>query len=394
MWYRLLFLFIFTGTLQATGLPISKVIKQLPKAPACLITNKATSGYLLLQRKGNSSALHREFARAGKRLYRVFTPEHGLDAREEGRGNSRSHGVRVTSLHKTSVKQMLSYFKYCAIMIYDLPDVGVRPYTYRTILTRSMRATELLSKKWRRTYWVIDRPNPASHLGIIGPLAVRKKFTYLGEDSIPFFPSKTQGEIARLFKGKHRLKLRLRVLKLPRYRKTGFLSGSSSSFRAPSPNIPSKRAMYCYWVSVLLEGTTFELGRNTNDPFCMIGAPDLDYRKPLPQGKKIKWSRASFTARWGKQKGKRMYGFRMQILNPRRFNPVAEAYGFLLYLRKHYGMKYIKRHKQGTYALDELTGSDSLRKALMQGLSYWAYRSKERRRVAYYERKVRRYILY
>ena len=72
---------------------------------------------------------------------------------------------------------------------------------------------------------------------------------------------------------------------------------------APSPNLPTQRAVYLYAALCPFEGTVVSLGRGTGKPFEIYGHPDLTGRTfaftPRPTSKRTSCSMSSMEReRW------------------------------------------------------------------------------------------------
>ncbi|RME88606.1 MAG: DUF1343 domain-containing protein, partial [Candidatus Hydrogenedentota bacterium] len=185
------------------------VSKYMVSKQICVITNQAGIGRLLLvpaiEKRKFPTRLHEMLAYYDASLVKIFTPEHGLSAQEEESGNQHKLKFPVIGTYKLKVPDLTREFESCQEIVFDLPDAGIRPFTYRTIMTRSMRAFEKGNFK-RKRFWILDVPNPASYLKAQGPITQKKYFSILGEQEIPFFPYYTYGELALKYYYRHKMK--------------------------------------------------------------------------------------------------------------------------------------------------------------------------------------------
>ena len=203
----------------------------------------------------------------------IFSPEHGFrgtaDAGEHvGNSVDGRTGIPIRSLYDGNTKRpsdeaMQSF----DVLVVDMQDVGLRFYTYYITMLRMMDACA----EFGRTVVVLDRPNPNGHL-IDGPVLDMKYKSGVGALPIPVLHGLTMGEIARMAVGEGwSRKCRLDVVCCRNYT-------HATPYRlpvAPSPNLPTQRAVYLYPSLCLFEGTVVSLGRGTDKPFEIYGHPDM-----------------------------------------------------------------------------------------------------------------------
>jgi len=359
----------------------------------CIITNQAATGkYLLLPGVSGGNSLLEDFL-IGKniRIHKVFTPEHGLTSMEQVQDkNAIRKRLRIYTLFMKTEKEMRKIFQGCSDLLFDLPDVGVRPYTYRTILTRSMVAVSHM--KASPGFVLVDHANPAAYLGTIGPVTQAKYFSFLGEENIAFFPGYTYAELARYFAKSRNLHLNITYVRLTNYTKNRI--PDRSIFLPPSPNLPDDRALHCYWIGIFLEATTFDYGRNSNDPFCTFGHPGIQHNKKLPRIRGIQLEPFQYKPKTGRYRGKLIRGFKIVSIHLASYRPDYVAYKILLHFLREYPEIDLLVKYPGSYKLDLITGSDSMRKALLEGKSFYKWRLMEANNVAKFRRLMEPFRLY
>ncbi len=122
-----------------------------------------------------------------------------------------------------------------------------------------------------RTVVVLDRPNPHGEK-IDGPILEPKYRSGVGVLPIPVLHGLTMGEIARMAVGEGwAAPCRLTVVPCRNYTHAAeYLLPV-----APSPNLPTQRAVYLYPTLCLFEGTVLSVGRGTETPFEVYGHPDM-----------------------------------------------------------------------------------------------------------------------
>lgn len=214
--------------------------------------------------------------RSGVRLTAIFSPEHGFrgtaDAGEHVASSVDARtGIPIRSLYDGNTKRPSDEtMRSFDVLVVDMQDVGLRFYTYYISMLRMMDACA----DFGRRVVVLDRPNPNGHI-IDGPVLDMKYRSGVGAIPVPVLHSLTMGEIARMAAGEGWAKqCALTVVKCRNYtHATEYLLPV-----APSPNLPTARAVYLYAALCPFEGTVVSLGRGTDKPFEMYGHPDMTGR--------------------------------------------------------------------------------------------------------------------
>ncbi len=367
-------------------------LKRLKGKEVCFITNASGLGRFFLYdaMEQTDKYIRAKLAKHEIKLAHLFTPEHGLTGQEDDHGNTKSKAGSPETIYLTTVEKLQEKIAGCEAIVFDLPDSGVRPYTYRTVLNRIMRAMDKADKD--QLLYLIDVPNPASHLGPLGPVAQKTNFSYVGEEEIPFMPGFTHAEIARKFIADYKLKIKIHIQKMAGYKPKTAHSHRGLVFYPPSPNLPHLRANQCYWISVFFEATSIEEGRITKDPFCQIGHPDFA-NAVLPKMGGVKFYPYPFFAYSGKHKGKLLPGYKLDF-SETKVDPPRAAYEFFLWHVKNGKDEWLKNHLTEKQGLDAQTGSTTMRKALLEELSYDEFIRAEKKRMAAFVTAMAKYKLY
>ena len=214
--------------------------------------------------------------RAGFDVAAIFSPEHGFrgtaDAGEHVASSVDARtGIPIRSLYDGNTKRPSDEtMRSFDVLVVDMQDVGLRFYTYYISMLRMMDACA----DFGRRVVVLDRPNPNGHI-IDGPVLDMKYRSGVGAIPVPVLHGLTMGEIARMAAGEGWAKqCALTVVKCRNYtHATEYLLPV-----APSPNLPTARAVYLYAALCPFEGTVVSLGRGTDKPFEMYGHPDMTGR--------------------------------------------------------------------------------------------------------------------
>lgn len=210
---------------------------------------------------------------AGFDVRGIFAPEHGFrgtaDAGEAVRGGvDAATGIPIFSLYDgRQLRPSDETMRAFDVLLVDMQDVGVRFYTYHITMLRMMDACAAFG----RTVVVLDRPNPHGEK-IDGPILEPKYRSGVGMLPIPVLHGLTMGEIARMAVGEGwAAPCRLTVVPCRNYTHAAeYLLPV-----APSPNLPTQRAVYLYPTLCLFEGTVLSVGRGTETPFEVYGHPDM-----------------------------------------------------------------------------------------------------------------------
>ena len=209
----------------------------------------------------------------GIRIKKIFTPEHGFrGSADEGAiiNNSIDEKTQlpIISLYGKNKKPDSSQLEDIDILIFDLQDVGTRFYTYISTMTYVMEA----AAENNIPMIVLDRPNPNGFY-IDGPIMEKENISFVGLHPVPIVYALTIGEYALMVNGEFwlsdSLQCELKVIPLGNYDRNSIYKLSVK----PSPNLPNWESVYLYPSLCLFEGTIVSVGRGTEKPFQVYGHP-------------------------------------------------------------------------------------------------------------------------
>lgn len=212
---------------------------------------------------------------AGVRLVALFAPEHGIrglvddkvsDARDE------KTGLPVYSLYGEARRPKPEHLKELDALVFDIQDIGTRFYTYISTLGHVMEE----AARARIPVFVLDRPNPIGGTEVQGPVADADKLAFTSYHTIPVSHGMTIGELARLFNEERKIGCDLRVVEMAQWRRAMWFDATGQTWINPSPNMRSLTQATLYPGVGLLETTNVSVGRGTDTPFEVVGAPWLD----------------------------------------------------------------------------------------------------------------------
>jgi uncharacterized protein YbbC (DUF1343 family)/CubicO group peptidase (beta-lactamase class C family) len=210
------------------------------------------------------------------KLVALFAPEHGirgvLDAENLSDSKDERTGLPIYSLYGETRRPKPEQLRELDALVFDIQDVGVRFYTYISTLGNLMEE----AARARLPVFVLDRPNPIRGNEAEGPVADTDKLSFVGYHSIPVRHGMTIGELARLFNAERKINCDLRVVEMERWRRGMWFDGTGQTWINPSPNMRSLTQATLYPGVGLLETTNISVGRGTDTPFELLGAPWID----------------------------------------------------------------------------------------------------------------------
>jgi uncharacterized protein YbbC (DUF1343 family) len=209
------------------------------------------------------------------KLTAIFSPEHGYlgiaaDGVSVASGKDPATGVPVYSLfHNNSYKPTPEMLKNVDVLVFDIQDVGARFYTYPTTLGYVLQA----AGAQKIPVYVLDRPNPINGIAVEGPLLDPKYFSFIGYFREPIRHGMTIGELGQMFNAENKFGAELHVIKMEGWDRHMWMDQTGLEWIAPSPAIRNLTEAILYPATCLLETTVSSIGRGTDTPFEIVGAP-------------------------------------------------------------------------------------------------------------------------
>jgi uncharacterized protein YbbC (DUF1343 family)/CubicO group peptidase (beta-lactamase class C family) len=265
-------------------------------------------------------------------LAAIFSPEHGLfgalDTTEIGNSKDPATGAAVYSVYgDTDAKRHppMDVLKNLDAIFYDIQDVGVRCYTYETTLGYFLES----AAKADIPIYVLDRPNPITGTFVQGAVSDTNKSTFVMYHPVPLRHAMTVGELAQLFNTERHINAKLTVVKMDGWQRGDWFDSTGLLWVNPSPNLRSLTEATLYPGVVLVEGTNVSVGRGTDSPFELVGAPWIkpkefaDYLNArLIQG--VRFVPTTFTPTDSRHKGLACGGVNI-VLTDRNFLDATEV---------------------------------------------------------------------
>jgi uncharacterized protein YbbC (DUF1343 family) len=214
------------------------------------------------------------------KLVALFSPEHGIEGKLDRDGIADSvdekTGVPVYSLYKSKDrKPSEEQLKDIDVLVFDIQDIGARFYTYPSTMCLAL---ETAAKAGKRLV-VLDRPNPIDGVTLEGPLLDKGRESFVGLLRLPIRHGLTVGEIAKMFAKEKGIEEALTVVPCEGWRRDLYLFDTGLYWLNQSPNMRSLEAAVLYPGIGMLEFTNVSVGRGTETPFEVIGAPWIDEHK-------------------------------------------------------------------------------------------------------------------
>ncbi len=243
--------------------------RQLAGRRVGLITNRSAR-----DAKGRRTAdvLH---TAAGPKLVALFSPEHGLDAAREGKiasDRDEATGLPVHSLYGETRRPTAAMLAGLDGLVFDMQDVGTRYYTYATTMAYAMEA----AAQYKLDFFVLDRPNPITASTVQGPVLDADLVSFITYLPLPVRHGMTIGELARLFNAEKNLGTKLHVIGMRYYGRAQWFDQTGFAWVPPSPNLRRLEQAVLYPGVAMVEGANVSVGRGTDAPFELVGAPWID----------------------------------------------------------------------------------------------------------------------
>jgi uncharacterized protein YbbC (DUF1343 family) len=280
----------------------------------------------------------------GVTLAAIFSPEHGVTGTAAGHvphGRDPATGLPIWSLYGAERRPSETQLRGIDTLVVDLQDVGTRFYTYLTTLVYVLEEGARL----RIPVTLLDRPNPITGKIVEGPLMDPDLRSFTAPHPVPVRTGLTIGEFARLVVAERRLPVALTVVALGGWERRQWHDETGLPWVNPSPNIRSLTQAILYPGVGLLEGTNVSVGRGTEAPFELVGAPWIDgpslaeamNARQLPG---VRFAAATFTPSADRYAGEQVGGVRITMTDREAVRPVTVGLALARELRDRYPAEF------------------------------------------------------
>jgi uncharacterized protein YbbC (DUF1343 family)/CubicO group peptidase (beta-lactamase class C family) len=268
-----------------------------------------------------------EAKKAGVRLVALFSPEHGILSDADARVSDQvdpGTGLAIRSLYRERRRPRREDLAGVETLVIDLQDVGARFYTY--ITTAGYVLQEAARSKIPLV--VLDRPDPIGGAAVEGPVADPDRISFTVPYAIPVRYGMTPGELLRMVAAEQTPAATIEVVKMRGWARALWYDETGLEWVNPSPNMRSLTEALLYPGIGLLETTNLSVGRGTDTPFEVVGAPWLDGRRlaAVLSARKIPgvtFTPIHFTPASSTFAGERCGGLRFTVTDRDALSPVA-----------------------------------------------------------------------
>jgi uncharacterized protein YbbC (DUF1343 family)/CubicO group peptidase (beta-lactamase class C family) len=218
----------------------------------------------------------------GVSLEAIFSPEHGvtgtLDTTDINNSKDAVTGVTVYSVYggtDAARRPAADVMKQLDAVVFDIQDAGARFYTYETTLGYFLEAAAGAGVE----VIVLDRPDPITGSFVQGPVADAGHESFTNYWTVPVRHGMTLGELAKMFNAERNINAKLTVVPMEGWQRGDWFDSTGLGWVNPSPNLRSVTEAGLYTGVALVEGTNVSVGRGTDTPFELVGAPWMKSRE-------------------------------------------------------------------------------------------------------------------
>lgn len=269
------------------------------------------------------------FNAPGVKLKAIFSPEHGFfgDVDEVIKKDSITDsktGLPVYNLYGKTYRPTPEMLEGLDALVFDIQDVGVRFYTYITTMGYAMEA----AAKKGIAFYVLDRPNPITAATVAGPIREKGLRSFTNYFPMPVRYGMTIGELAGMFNVEYKIEANLKVIKMQGYGRADWYDETGLMWINPSPNIRSVQEASLYPALGIIESANISVGRGTDMPFEVVGAPWIDAKRLSSYMNNrnlagVRFMPVEFKPSSDNYAGKQCYGLQILITNRDMLNSPA-----------------------------------------------------------------------
>lgn len=295
---------------------------------------------------------HWERAHPSNQLVEVFGPQHGFYQTEQDNMIEtedefffwQGRHLPLKSLYGPRWKPEGNF----QTLLFVLPDVGCRTYTYMSTLAHCL--DWCAQHGVRLLLW--DFPNP---LGLVswdegiqclgGPCLSQNWKSYITLFPIPLRHGLTLGELGWFWVKWKQLKVDYEVIPVPHLSRKESVKNLRERFERhnpfffPSPNLPTWESAFFFPQMVWLEATTISEGRGTTHPFQLVGHPhwkEKAWQGEWPEGLRV--LPCAFRPQFNKHAQEVCWGWHLSLKNDPLLVPHWDWWGldFLTQLQRYF----------------------------------------------------------
>ncbi|MGA8538028.1 MAG: serine hydrolase [Terriglobales bacterium] len=218
----------------------------------------------------------------GLSLDAIFSPEHGvtgtLDTTNVKNDKDSATGIAVYSVYgakDAARRPSIDVLKRLDAVVIDLADAGARFYTYEATVGNFLEA----AAKAGVDVILLDRPNPITGSFVQGPMSDQEQEKFTNYFPEPVRHGMTLGELAKMVNAERHIGAHLDVVALEGWQRGDWFDSTGLNWVNTSPNLRSLNEATLYPGVAMIEGTNVSVGRGTDTPFEVLGAPWMKSRE-------------------------------------------------------------------------------------------------------------------
>ncbi|HMI89466.1 MAG TPA: exo-beta-N-acetylmuramidase NamZ domain-containing protein [Polyangiaceae bacterium] len=334
----------------------------------------------------------------GVTLVALFAPEHGLFADVEQRienGSDDGSRLPVYSLYGARFSPSDEMLAGIDTLVFDIQDVGARFYTYASTMHRTLA----VAAKNKLRVLVLDRPNPIDGIDVAGPLPAPGDLSFVNHHPLPIRHGMTLGELAEMINADEHLGAELEVVRMRGWRRAAYFDQTGLVWTPPSPNLRSVAEAVLYPGVALVEGTNVSVGRGTDTPFEVVGAPWIDDRladrlqaASLPG---VAFASTQFTPTASTYAGRECTGIRLAVTDRAGFEPIRTGVAIAQALQELYPSAWKTDKLNGIIANRAVTNAILSGRPLSDIEAMWkpdleAFRNRRKKYLLYADAELQR----
>ena len=126
---------------------------------------------------------------------------------------------------------------------------------------------------------MLDRPDPITGSFFQGPVSDAGRESFTNYWTVPVRHGMTLGELAKMFNTERNIHAKLTVIAMEGWQRGDWFDSTGLAWVNPSPNLRGVTEAALYPGVGLIEGTNVSVGRGTDSPFELFGAPWMKGRE-------------------------------------------------------------------------------------------------------------------
>jgi len=343
----------------------------------------------------------------GFNIVKLFSPEHGINSKGVDGVKMNNEidaitGLPIISLYGEKFAPSKVDLEDIEILVFDIPDVGVRFYTYLWSMTYWLEA----AAKFNKRIIILDRPNPlgGNFQMVEGPMLDTTLKSFIGRYSIPIKHQCTLGELAQYFNEVENIKAPLEVIACKNWHREQLFYDWNKPWVATSPALQNIEACMLYPGLCLFEATNVSVGRGSNLPFEWIGASWFNVPAIAMVGQNILREDIKIESLPIQLQNNGTLiehkGIRIKVIDPYHFNPVLNGLLLLKLVKDIHPQDFkwkpypTNANPTGENHLSLLLGIENAEELFNWPLKEWLSKIAQLLKVTHWKNSMEPYLIY